>query len=158
MAHKDYLNTITSYLEKLKIKFGLTTISEQQVIGCPWIVDEKDYLILIKRIKKHIIISSALILSKDILEEKRETVLCECMRANHEILDAFYDCDQQHNIGCSRTFQISILESTSGLDFFKHELDSVVFGIKHFVNNIAPKYNLEINGFGNVVENFINQI
>ena len=155
---RDILAEVEKYLKRLEVRYGRTYLGENEVVGAPWVIDDKDFLLLIRIKNDWIWISAALLLKDEIPKDKENEFLLDCLKANHSLPEICFDADQEGNIGTSQELHISAVENDGGFSEFKYEFFAIPACIKYFIKSIASKYNLEVNGFSEMVDNFIKKV
>jgi hypothetical protein len=158
MTEEEILTEIEKYLKQLEVRYGRTKLGDYEVIGAPWVIDDKDFLVLI-RIKNDWIWTSAALLLKDQFPKGREQeFLTECLKANHMLPEICFDADNEGNLGTSQEIHATAINNEGGFSEFKYEFFAIPACIKYFMNNIGPKFNIEVEGFSEMVENFIKKV
>ncbi|MHA1792681.1 MAG: hypothetical protein ACTSVI_08560 [Promethearchaeota archaeon] len=158
ISESKILDEIEKYLKRLEVRYGRTTLGEYEVIGAPWVIDNKDFLVLIRIKNDWIWTSAALLLKEDFPKENEKDFLVECLKANHILPEICFDADQEGNLGTSQEIHVSAIKNPGGFSEFKYEFFAIPACIKYFLNNIAPKYNVSVSGFSEMVNNFITKV
>ncbi|MFX0103772.1 MAG: hypothetical protein ACFFCS_29690 [Candidatus Hodarchaeota archaeon] len=158
LSEDEILSEIEKYLKRLEVRYGRTKLGDQDVIGAPWVIDDKDFLVLIRIKNDWIWISAALILKEDYPQGKEEEFLLECLKANHTLPEICFDADQEGNLGTSQELHVTAINNEGGFFEYKYEFFAIPACIKYFMNNIAPKFNITVKGFTDMVDNFIKKV
>lgn len=158
VTEEEVLAEIEKYLKRLEVRFGRTKLGENEVIGAPWVIDEKDFLVLIRVKNEWIWISAAMLLKEDMPAGKEKDFLLECLKANHALPEICFDADQEGNLGTSQELHVTAIKNDGGFTEFKYEFFAIPACIKYFITKIAPQFGVKVNGFTEMVENFIKRI
>ncbi|MHA1731373.1 MAG: hypothetical protein ACTSU5_05490 [Promethearchaeota archaeon] len=143
----------------MEIKYARTVLNEQDVIGAPWVIDDKDFLVLVREKNDWIWISAAILMADQIPSgEKRAEMFLECLRANHLLPEICFDADDEGNLGTSQELHSTGVNLEGGYPEFKYEFLAVPAAIKYFKQTVAPKFDIEVVGFRDMVEKFIEKI
>ncbi|MHA1371628.1 MAG: hypothetical protein ACTSRA_18160, partial [Promethearchaeota archaeon] len=103
-------------------------------------------------------IASALLLKEDFPKNRENEFLLECLKANHMLPEICFDADQEGNLGTSQELHVTSINTKGGFFEFKYEFFAIPACIKYFINNIAPKFDISVKGFTDMVENFIKKV
>jgi hypothetical protein len=155
ITEDEVLSEIEKNMKRLEVRYGRTKLGDNEVIGAPWVIDEKDFLVLIRVKNEWIWISAALLLKEEFPSDKETEFLMECLKANHALPEICFDADQEGNLGTSQELHVSSIKNDGGFNEFKYEFFAIPACIKYFITKIAPQFNIKINGFAEMVENFI---
>jgi hypothetical protein len=158
VSESEILSEVEQYLKRLEVRYGRTKLGENEVIGAPWVIDEKDFLVLIRIKNDWIWISAALLLKEEFPQGKEKEFLLECLRANHILPEICFDADQEGNLGTSQELHVMSIKDEGGFSEFKYEFFAIPACIKYFITKIAPQFDIEVNGFSEMVENFIKKV
>ncbi len=153
------LDIVEDFLQKMEIKYARTTLNDQEVIGAPWVIDELDFLVLVREKQDWIWISAAILMADQFPKgPKKLEMLMDCLRANHLLPEICFDADDEGNLGTSQELHTSGVNMEGGYHEFRYEFFAIPAAIKYFKQNIAPKYGIQVQGFREMVEKFIEKI
>nr|MDO8119426.1 hypothetical protein [Candidatus Sigynarchaeota archaeon] len=158
MEESQVLTEIEGFLKRLEVRYGRTVLGDQEVIGAPWVIDNKDFLVIIRIKSGWIWISAAILLKDEFPKGSEKEFLMECLRANHVLPEICFDADQEGNLGTSQELHATSLKNDGGFVEFKYEFFAIPACIKYFLSKIAPKYNISVSGFEEMVQKFIEKI
>ncbi|GAB4330263.1 MAG: hypothetical protein Kow0069_37930 [Promethearchaeota archaeon] len=113
---------------------------EESSLIVPYSIGEMVFNPEIQFFGKWLVISALIIKREAIPDEVYNDLLFELLLATHNLPEINYDVDEQGNVYTSVDMRIDI---TDQQNFFS-EFFAIPFGIKHFVEKIAPKFDLEV--------------
>jgi hypothetical protein len=140
--------TLTENIEKiegfLKEKELVYTISEN-VITVPYEIGDLVFNPQIEFKGKWLTVSALVLPRASIPDSIVNELYYECLSSNHELPEITYEVDRDTGdiyVGCDMRIAIT------DFDNFFSEFISIPYGIKNFIDRIAPKFNLEVKGTG----------
>ncbi|MBD3187922.1 hypothetical protein GF325_13885 [Candidatus Bathyarchaeota archaeon] len=154
----EVLDQLEEYLKRIEVRYGRTVLGEYEVIGAPWVIEKKDFLVLMRMKDEWIWSSAAVLLKEEVPRENAREFLFDCLKANHLLPEICFDADQDGNLGTSQEIHVSAIMDEGGFSEFKYEFFAIPACIKYFLKNIAPKYNVMVNGFTDMVNKFIEKV
>jgi len=114
---------------------------KEDKIYIPYEIDGKKFQVTIQIMGNKWIVVLALILRREYIPDD---VYCDLLKdlllAIHELPEITYDIDKEGNIYTGVDMRLNITD----YDNFFSEFYAIPFGIKRFIEKIAPKYNLKI--------------
>jgi len=152
---EGFFTNITSFLERLKFKYRKVEISDESVIAVPWEINGLDFLVLIKEVSGHVVLRCGILLAKDIPGKFESQINKDLLLSNHDVSEIAFDIDKQNNIGCFKEFPNVMMDyagEESGFNAFSYCISSIKTSIQYFIEEIAPKYNLKVTGFQDMIK------
>jgi hypothetical protein len=136
----DELEKIRNYLEKE----GHTFLVRDEYFIIPWKIEDLKFHITVNiRSNTKWIVVDALICSFDEIPEGIEKDLYQrLLLANHNLPEINYQIDEEGNILCSVDMDREIINYEN----FFSEFDAIPFGIKYFLEQIAPPLKITVSG------------
>lgn len=132
----DAKKKVIGFLEEKEISFQ---IKEEDIV-IPYEIDGIKFQPIIQfHGNKWIVISSLIMKKNQIPADKYGKILEELLIANHELPEINYDISREGDIYTSVDMKADIID----FDNFFSEFYAIPFGIKNFIEKIAPKYDLK---------------
>jgi len=130
-------NKVQRYLNEKNIVFFI----KEHKIYIPYEINEKKFQITIQILGENWIVARSLIIKRELVKDEIYCDLLKELLINmHETPEITFDIDYDGNIYASADMRLDIID----YDNFYSGFYSIPFGIKKFIEKIAPKYNLKI--------------
>ena len=126
------LNKVEQWLKSMNLK-NIKRDEAKSMLIVPFGVAGKKFLVQTLVTKDWIHIKALVALLKNIPRSMREPLFYSCLAANFVLPEVTYSADL-HGIWVEADMPRNTTEEN-----FRVEFQSVVFGIKHFIEEIAPK-------------------
>lgn len=135
------MEKIIKYLEKEGYTF---LIRDTNTLIIPWKLGDLKFHITVNfRQNTKWVVIDALIASFDEISEKVKFDLYrKLLIANHELPEINYEIDEDGNILCSVDMDKEIINYEN----FLSEFEAIPYGIKYFLEKIAPSLNITVTG------------
>jgi len=143
---KNPIAKIQGFLEKKDLNYE---IIDEKTLIVPYEIDGKLFKPTISLDDKWIVVSSMIIKSKDFPQGMNDDYILQIfrklLRAIHELPEINYDIDDQDNIFVSADMRYDITD----IQNFFSEFLAIPYGIKHFIEKIAPSMDppIDVPGF-----------
>mgnify|MGYP003731636453 CR=1 FL=1 len=131
------LDKVEKWMKNMALK-GITRDEEKSMLFVNFKIDDKFFLVQTLVSKEWINIKALVALLKDIPKTAREDLFYNCLVANFNLHEVTYSADA-NGIWVEADMPVDTTESN-----FKVEFQSVVFGMKYFIEQIAPKAKFDI--------------
>lgn len=133
------LDRVERWLKNLGLK-GIVKDKARALLSVPFEISGKIFLVQIYVGEKWINVVALVTRIKDVPSEMRKELYRACLIANFRLPEVTFSADPVHgDIWVEADMPKDTTEEN-----FKIEFKSVVFGIKYFMDEIAPKINLEV--------------
>ncbi|MFQ5712250.1 MAG: Ig-like domain-containing protein, partial [Candidatus Geothermarchaeales archaeon] len=133
------LNVVRGFLDQMRVRYSLDP-AQNTLISRGWGVEGKVFTIVVG-ISGPWVVVRAIILAKDrIPTEAEPDIYKRMLEVSYSYPELRYDVDGEGNLGTTQTMPIAGLN----LENFKSEFTAVLDAIKHFVTDIAPKFEIEL--------------
>ncbi|MBD3351506.1 MAG: hypothetical protein GF364_08465 [Candidatus Lokiarchaeota archaeon] len=133
---KEHMEKIQGYLQEKDINYHI----KDESIRIPYQINDKKFLVTIEFHGNKWIVVSALIATKEqVPPEHYNDLLKDLLIANHELPEINYEINRDGDIYTSVDMRVNITD----YDNFFSEFYAIPFGIKRFIEKIAPKFNIE---------------
>jgi len=134
------MEKVKGFLEEKNINYN---IKDNEII-VPYLVNNIKFQPTISFHSGKWIVVSALLAKKDQIPADNFDKLCqELLIANHELPEINYDISREGDVFTSADMRINIVD----FDNFMSEFYAIPFGIKRFIEKIAPMFNITVTGF-----------
>ncbi|MHA1731577.1 MAG: hypothetical protein ACTSU5_06520 [Promethearchaeota archaeon] len=133
---KEYMEKVKGFLEEKEIIYQ----ENENTLIVPYSIGDLVFNPEIQFHGKWLVVSSLIMKRQDIPDEVYNDLLFDLLLAIHNLPEISYDVDEDGNIFTSVDMRAAITD----FDNFFSEFFAVPFGIRHFVNNIAPKFGLTL--------------
>jgi len=145
---KNSISKIQEFLEKRNLNYE---VIDEQTLIVPYEIDGLLFKPTISLNDKWIVVTSLIVKSTDLPEGKCDDpsylvqLFRKLLRAIHELPEINYDIDDQDNIYVSADMRYDITD----IDNFFSEFLAIPYGIKYFVEKIAPTMDpaIDVKGF-----------
>jgi hypothetical protein len=120
----------------------LVYTKSENIITVPYEIGDLVFNPQIEFHGKWLVVSCLIIRRSDVPDAVIHDVYYECLASNHELPEITYDVDRDSgDIYVGADMRVAITD----FDNFFSEFFSIPYGIKHFIEKIAPKFTLEVN-------------
>ncbi len=133
---KEYIEKIKRFLDDKELIYQ----EQGNMLVVPYSIGDLVFNPEIQFHGKWIVVSALIIKREDVPDAVYNDVLFDLLLAIHNLPEINYDVDEEGNIYTSVDMRAAITDYD---DFFS-EFFAVPFGIKNFLQEIAPKFKLEI--------------
>jgi hypothetical protein len=133
------LDKIKRYLEEKNLAYH----EQENEINVPYLIEDKKFQIVIQCHDKWLVVSSLIVKRDQVPDDQYESLMRELLVANHELPEINYELSREGDVYTSVDMRFDIVD----YDNFFSEFYAIPFGIKRFMENIAPPLNIEVKGF-----------
>jgi len=137
-AFRKPLDKVERWLKNMKLKI-LSKDEDRSILTLLFRLSEKTFLVKIIVGKKWINILALIALTKNLSSTEEKNLYRACLTANFMLPEVTFSADMEGNIYIESDMPTDTTE-----DNFKIEFQSVIFGIKYFIDEIAPKIKYKV--------------
>jgi len=138
MFSRKPLDKVEGWLKNMDLKI-LSKDKERSMLTLPFLISEKTFLVRVIVGEKWINILALVALIKGLSSTEQKNLYRACLTANFMMPEITYSADREGDI-----YVEADMPTNTSEDNFKIEFQSVIFGIKYFMDKIAPKINYAI--------------
>ena len=132
------MDKIKRYLEEKNLAYH----EQESEINVPYIIEGKKFQIVIQCHDEWLVVSSLIVKKDQVPADSYNSLMRELLIANHELPEINYDISKEGDIYTSVDMRFDIVD----YDNFFSEFYAIPFGIKRFMEKIAPPLNIEVTG------------
>ena len=132
---ENAVNTVKQFLEKMNLKFEYD--ENAKVFFVPFKIDEREFMVVISIRGKWVTTAALIVRNNDLPPDlNKEEFYARLLKETFYLNEVTYGLTKDNDV------IVHAETSTEALSFenFKTEFWSVVYGIKHFLEEIAPHY------------------
>ncbi len=133
---KENIERVEGFLREKELVYT----KSENILTVPYEIGDLVFNPQIEFHGKWLTVSACMIKNENVPEAIRCDLYRELLTANNKLPEIQYDIDEEGNVNVSADMRIAITD----FDNFFSEFFSIPYGIKYFVENIAPKFNLNM--------------
>lgn len=133
------MEKIKRYLEEKNLAYH---VHDNEII-VPYLITDLKFHIVIQFHDQWIVVSSLIVKMNQIPHDSYNNMMRELLVANHELPEINYDISIEGDVYTSVDMKIDIVD----YDSFYSEFYAIPYGIKRFIEKIAPNLNIPVTGF-----------
>lgn len=141
--HSEGLSKVKKFLEEKEINYLISENEGKSEIIIPYMIDNLRFHPTISFHKNWLVVSALIIKKNRIPVENYNEMMRLLLVANHELPEINFDLSEEGDVYTSVDMRIEITD----FENFFSEFYAIPFGIKFFIEKIAPPLNIEVSGF-----------
>lgn len=134
------MEKVEEFLRSMGLKYRV--FSAEDRIALPYNIKNRKFIVVIDHSDRWIRISTQILSSVEAKEANQLALQRELLLANGNLAEAKYFMTEEGDVGVVGHEGVDVLT----LDGFKEEYEAIPFAIQYFIDNIAPKLNLQLPG------------
>ena len=138
MFSRKPLDKVEGWLKNMDLKI-LSKDKERSMLTLLFLISEKTFLVRVIVGERWIHILALVALIKGLSSTEQKNLYRACLTANFMMPEVTFSADREGDI-----YVEADMPTNTSEDNFKIEFQSVIFGIKYFMDKIAPKINYAV--------------
>jgi len=138
MFSRKPLDKVEGWLKNMNLKI-LSKDKERSMLTLLFLISEKTFLVRVIVGERWIHILALVALIKGLSSTEQKNLYRACLTANFMMPEVTFSADREGDI-----YVEADMPTNTSEDNFKIEFQSVIFGIKYFMDKIAPKINYAV--------------